>query len=82
LTAVGSNAATVATVGHAVTDDGQQVSGVVPDAVAAVRVETTSGERTDVPVSDNVFVAWIPAPEQSASISWVMRNGAVVRKVP
>jgi hypothetical protein len=74
-------AASVATVAHAVTPDGEQVSGVVPDKVKAVRVTTATGRQLDVPVQDNVFVVWLPAPETSATITWIKRDGAIEKKV-
>lgn len=75
-------AAGVAMVAHSDTPKGEALEGVVPDRVARVRITTTSRRTIDVPVADNVFDAWLPAPQRSSSISWVMRDGSVQRKIP
>jgi hypothetical protein len=74
-------ASTVATVAHAVDRSGEQISGIVPDNVALVRVTTELGKTIDVPVRDNVFVTRIPTPDTSSTIAWVFDDGSAVKKV-
>jgi hypothetical protein len=76
-----STAATVATVAHAVTDEGEEVAGVVPDNVKSVRITTSTGRQLDIAAQDNVFATWLPAPEQSGPIAWITRDGTVIEKI-
>lgn len=75
-------AATTATVAHAITPKGEQVAGLVPDDVKTVRINTTGGRKIDVEVRDNIFAAWLPSPEETSAVLWVMQDGSIEQKVP
>jgi hypothetical protein len=53
----------------------ESVAGVVPDGVTSVTITTTTGDSTEVPVHENVYVATLPG--MFASMTFSGPNGTV-----
>lgn len=59
------------------------LAGVVPDGVASVTITATNGNTETAPVTNNLFLAELPASGlQSLMIKWYAANGSLTRTIP
>lgn len=56
------------------------ISGVVPDGVASVTITATNGAIATAPVTNNLFLAELPASElKSLTVKWYASGGSLIK---